>query len=120
MKKLLYEINEVFVAQKDPGLKTRWFRSEESDLFIWQNSSGEIVYFQLSFKAGYVEWDKEKKLKTGVVDEEEYGGKNRSPLVSYHLYPDWQLIRQITTQFKEVSVRIDTEVRDFVLQVLTT
>jgi len=116
---LLQEIDARVVVQKESGLKMRWFQGKESDLSVWQNSEGDIVHFQLSYGTAYVEWDREKGLKTGWVDDGESNpGRNRSPIVHYDPYPDRKCIGWMAAQFDPISIYVDRNVRSFILQAL--
>ncbi len=39
----------LIVEQNNPTLKRRWFESDYFDLFIWQDSGGALVRFQLCY-----------------------------------------------------------------------
>src|SRR3979409_985351 len=39
----------LIVEQNNPTLKRRWFESDYFDLFIWQDSDGALVRFQLCY-----------------------------------------------------------------------
>ena len=69
-----YEINNLLVKQDKLPLKTRWFKGDNSDLFLWQDENQDILSFQLSFGGIIVEWTAENGLRTGKIDDgEDYG-----------------------------------------------
>ncbi len=82
----------MFVKIKQEVLKEQdanksWYRDVENecDLFIWLNTSDNLKHFQLWYKNNLLEWDRQKGLKSGSLDEETGSFKNyQSPSYHYH------------------------------------
>jgi hypothetical protein len=125
-----FEVNSSFITQHKPDLTTRWFKDEDSDLFVWQEENGGIHSFQLTLQPTIfrdisaeiiVEWTEEKGLRTGKVDNG--GGSSRfkgSPVIYMTSNIDEEILDLVTTEFIEKSVVIDQEIKQFILETLNS
>ena len=87
----LVEVQPARLAQPAPGLKRRYFRASDRDLFVWQGSDGRVVAFQFSQGAEILSWSLERGMVTGVVDDGEVGRAEvhkQAPLILPDEAPD--------------------------------
>ena len=67
---MFLEIDPKLIKTHEGSQKKRWFRDsmDGCDLFIWENDQGQIKCFQFWYQDALVEWDSEKGIKTGSID----------------------------------------------------
>ncbi len=113
----LKSIPHEFVKQNRGEPLRRWFDNNYFDLLIWENSSGEIVGFQLCYDKYYNQHALTWKRQTGyshnkVDDGEGRPGKYKaSPLLGLDDFFDYE---KIADKFKKYSKNIDVNVSTFV------
>jgi hypothetical protein len=44
-----FMMHEILGVSDEPGVHRRWFHDDYFDLFVWQESGGELVQFQLCY-----------------------------------------------------------------------
>ena len=77
-------------ARKEGGLARRWYSGPDFDLYVWRESTHEIVQFQLAWKRPamlhdqdhipeeVIIWSREGGLRKGQVSE---SGRYRAPIL---------------------------------------
>jgi len=69
------EINSEYVRQKKGEPHRRWFADEYFDLLVWEDETGEIVGFELSYDKNRdqraLTWEKQKGYHHFKVDDGE-------------------------------------------------
>ncbi len=118
------EIDAQFLKNnRTPGEpEKRWFRDaeQESDLFVWIDSSGQVARFQFWLKEYLIEWDEEHGLKTGLLDRETGSFSSiQTPVFNYHLKPQTDIIPSFYNLIKEqVSTQKEQPLFRHILAVL--
>jgi len=108
----------LIVEQNNPTLKRRWFESDYFDLFIWQDSGGAIVRFQLCYDVELNEralvWSDTEGFYHDGVDHG--GGTEGGPGQAPILVRDGKFDSgTVVPRFEREAVEIPADVRDFVL-----
>ena len=68
---MFYEIDPSLIKSSNPELRKRWYRDYENecDLFVWQDQNSKIHSFQFWYKDALLQWEEDKGIKTGKIDE---------------------------------------------------
>lgn len=107
---MLYEIQNPRQIPGEPF--RRWFYSHEQDLYVWYDDDKQITAFQLCYSKAWGEralyWRSDKGYSHLRVDE---GGRNGTPLLQADGVFDR---RQVLERFREQSIQLPAEVREFV------
>ena len=112
-------LREVLVVeQNNPTLKRRWFESDYFDLFIWQDSGGAFVRFQLCYDVELNEralvWSDPEGFYHDGVDHGERmdDGLGQAPI----LVRDGKFDSgTVVPRFEREAAQMPADVRDFVL-----
>ena len=111
------EINPKYVSQKKGELHRRWFEDEYFDLLVWEDETGAIVGFQLSYdkqrNQRALTWKKKKYYIHDKVDDGEsrLGRFKASPILLSDGIFEYS---KIAERFKKASSEIDEDVSSFV------
>jgi hypothetical protein len=116
-------LKEVGKSRQIPGQGTRrWFSDSRLDLFVWEDSKGNIDGFQLCYGKGKDEhaftWRKSGRCTHHRVDDGEYPGLDykSSPI----LVPDGFVdMPALLDEFRARSTGIDPALSGFVRRKLT-
>ena len=77
-------MHEILGVSDEPGVHRRWFHDDYFDLFVWQESGGELVQFQLCYGFDSSEralvWHKRSGFFLDGVEPAKSG--KRDPLVA--------------------------------------
>ena len=67
---MFLEIDPQLMKPSEDPQKKRWFRDSEDgcDLFIWEDAEGQIKGFQFWYHDALVDWDRERGIRTGSID----------------------------------------------------
>ncbi len=82
----LHKIRTRFIRQDDPNWTKKWFQDKDADLFIWLDSQGRLMRFQLTLgaEAGeIVEWIYPHILRTGRVHGRGGVVKHQAPTIEF-------------------------------------
>ncbi len=108
----------LIVEQNDPSLKRRWFESDYFDLFIWQDSGGAFVRFQLCYDVELNEralvWSDPEGFYHDGVDHggDVDGGLGQAPI----LVRDGKFDSgTVVPRFERESAEMPADVREFIL-----
>lgn len=111
------EINPEYLSQRKGEPHRRWFEDEYFDLLVWENETGEIVGFQLSYDKirdqHALTWKKQKGYIHNKIDDGESrpGRLKASPiLLAGGIFQN----DKIAERFKRNSKDIDEVVSSFV------
>jgi hypothetical protein len=113
----LREINTDSLGQKKVEPHRRWFAGEYFDLLVWEDETGEIVGFQLSYdkirNQHALTWKKQKGYIHNKVDDGESrpGKFKASPILLADGIFEYD---KIAESFKRNSTEIDEVVSSFV------
>ncbi len=111
------EINPEYVSQKKGEPHRRWFEDEYFDLLVWEDETGAIVGFQLSYDKKRdqraLTWKKQKCYIHDKVDDGEsrLGRFKASPILLANGIFEYS---KIAERFKKNSSEIDEVVSSFV------
>lgn len=108
-------LREVSGVQSDAGLRRRWFAGYECNLFVWEDSAGDIVAFQFCYETRdgeeAVEWRRDREVKHAVVIEQSVVGKNRSHGLQFDCKNQTAFALNI---FNACSGKLEARIVDFV------
>ncbi len=117
----LKEINQKILNQHEDKKNHRWFINDYFDLTLWEDETGEISGFQLSYdkinNEHVLTWKKQTGYFHDKVDDGElFPDKYKaSPiLISDGIFKSEKIARK----FKEISNEIDKDVSSFVYEKL--
>lgn len=123
-----YEVNSSYIMQKKPSKKTRWFKDDDSDLFIWEDENNNIESFQFTLEPTIfrdieaeviVEWTRKKGLRTGKVnDREAHGIIKGSPVMYMTSNINQEILEMIIEEFLDKCDTLEPKIKDFVLSKL--
>ena len=70
----LREVSPRLIAQREPGIVARWFRGDESELFVWLDAaSRKLVGCQFRTGEEILTWSAREGWRSGTVDDGEAG-----------------------------------------------
>jgi hypothetical protein len=109
----------LIVEQNEPSLKRRWFENDYFDLFIWQDSVGAFVRFQLCYDVEMNEralvWSQPEGFYHDGVDHGDGGPGDERGQAPIFVRDGKFDPGTVVPRFERESARIPADVRDFVL-----
>ena len=83
-----------YLSAESQTVTSRWFHGlQDSDLFIWVDSSSRLIKGQLTFCGAVVEWNVMEGLRTGLVVEEEHQNLSPSEVIQFDRAPDFRHVQ---------------------------
>ena len=94
----LEEVAIDYIEVNNQKVTSRWLKSEDTELFIWTDASGNIIKQQMSVFGQVVEWNIFDGVRSGLLIESDLDtdGKKISENVRFDIKPHPQSIQQMT------------------------
>ncbi len=115
------EVPPHLVTQEETGLACRWFTGPGHDLFVWTDTTGDMVRFQFCTGRGSdteetVDWSTGGPLTHGSIDDGETPTLRMTPLVLKN--GPWS-ISDMRDAFARASGDLPQGIRDAIWKVLS-
>jgi hypothetical protein len=119
---MFHEIDPQLMKPPDGSQKKRWLRDSEDgcDLFIWEDEEGNVKCFQFWFHDALVDWDRDRGLRTGSIDDKSGAFVNiQSDLYQIHQNVNKEILEVVKDLLNKKSInnKVLTSIKDTLYQI---